>query len=67
MKQFLYYMFGFFVGYVVGIWQTNNKWIWASTASNLRNFCRKRRYSVKNEGEEDFEALVSACYKGRLK
>lgn len=67
MGQFLYYAFGFLVGYVVGIWQTNNKWIWASHAANLRNFCRKRKFSVKDEGMDTSDIQLSACYKGRTK
>lgn len=67
MKGFFFYAFGFIVGYCVATWQTNNKWIWTSNAANLRNFCRKRKFSVKDEGVDTMEYQASACYKGRTK
>lgn len=65
--MFIVYAFGFILGYCLAIWQTNNKWIWVSNASNLRQLCRKRKFSVKDEGVDVSDIQVSACYKGRVK
>lgn len=55
------------IGYLTGVRDSNNEWIWASNAPNLRQFCRGRSYSVKDEGKDNGEAQLCACYKGRKK
>jgi len=47
MRVFLFYAVGYIFGYCVAVWQTNNKWIWASNAPNLRQICRKENSLLK--------------------